>query len=125
MVHAPHSLYASEMLKSQSHLLCSVSWSTLKKAACEQKERTVVHKSERRASIHIKTFNNTDGDDTADEDSDDGDGGDNDEADGDGGEGDDDGNDSEYILWASQWAKSFPEPPGKPKSHVQLIQPSQ
>ena len=59
----------------------------------------MVHKSERRASIHIETLNNTDGDDTADEDGDDG-----------------DGNDSEYILWASRWAKSFPEPPGKPKS---------
>ena len=75
----------------------------------------MVHKSERRASIHIETLNNTDGDDTADEDGDDGDGGD-DAADGDGGEGDGDGNDSEYILWASRWAKSFPEPPGKPKS---------
>ena len=63
----------------------------------------MVHKSERRASIHIETLNNTEGDDTADEDGDDG------------GEGDAEGNDSESILWASQCAKSFPEPPGKPK----------
>lgn len=63
----------------------------------------MVHKSERSASIHIETWNNTEGDDTADEDGDDG------------GEGDAEGNDSESILWASRWAKSFPEPPGKPK----------
>lgn len=68
----------------------------------------MVHKSERRASIHIETLNNTEGDDTADEDGDDGGGAD-------GGEGDAEGNDSESILWASRWAKSFPEPPGKPK----------
>ena len=59
---------------------------TLKTAAQERKERTVAHKSYRRASIYTKIIRNTDGDDTTDEDDDDGDTDDD--------KGDDAGNDS-------------------------------